>query len=104
MGTAKRERKKSNREMGRQAQESAAKRQKTTKLTVRIVGAVVVILALFFGIAFLTNDDSNDATSPITTIDPNGDSIPVGDATTVPGDSVPSETVPAVEFVYGETM
>ena len=58
MGTAKRERKKMNRDMGRQAQEAAAKRQKTTKTTVRIVGAIVIILALFFGIAFLTKDDT----------------------------------------------
>jgi cyclophilin family peptidyl-prolyl cis-trans isomerase len=69
MGTAKRERKKMNREMGRQAQEIAAKRQKTTKTTVRIVGAIVIILALFFGIAFLTDsdDDSAETGAPITT-------------------------------------
>jgi cyclophilin family peptidyl-prolyl cis-trans isomerase len=100
MGTAKRERKKMNREMGRQAQEVAAKRQKTTKTTVRIVGAIVIILALFFGIAFLTNDDSTDNASPVTTsVDAFASTtVAAGDATTVPGDAAtPSD------FAYGTT-
>ena len=100
MGTAKRERKKMNREMGRQAQEVAAKRQKTTKTTVRIVGAIVIILALFFGIAFLTNDDSTDNASPVTTSVEAfaSTTVATGDATTVPSDTA----APAV-FVYGTT-
>ena len=100
MGTAKRERKKMNREMGRQAQEVAAKRQKTTKTTVRIVGAIVIILALFFGIAFLTNDDSTDNASPVTTsVDAFASTtVAAGDATTVPGD-----TAAPADFVYGTT-
>ena len=100
MGTAKRERKKMNREMGRQAQEVAAKRQKTTKTTVRIVGAIVIILALFFGIAFLTNDDSTDNASPVTTsVDAFASTtVATGDATTVPGD-----TAAPADFVYGTT-
>jgi cyclophilin family peptidyl-prolyl cis-trans isomerase len=100
MGTAKRERKKMNREMGRQAQETAAKRQKTTKTTIRIVGAIVIILALFFGIAFLTKDDSTDNASPVTTsVDAFASTtVAAGDATTVPGDAAtPSD------FVYGTT-
>ena len=101
MGTAKRERKKMNREMGRQAQQVAAKRQKTTKTTVRIVGAVVIILALFFGIAFLTKDDSNDAAAPVTTTVNAYASTTVanGDATT----TVPGESEAPAEFVYGTT-
>lgn len=101
MGTAKRERKKMNREMGRQAQETAAKRQKTTKTTVRIVGAIVIILALFFGIAFLTKDDSTDQAAPVTTtVDAFASTtIAAGDATTtVPGDA----TTPS-DFAYGTT-
>ena len=100
MGTAKRERKKMNREMGRQAQEVAAKRQKTTKTTVRIVGAIVIILALFFGIAFLTNDDSTDNASPVTTsVDAFASTtVAAGDATTVP-----SDTAAPADFVYGTT-
>ena len=103
MGTAKRERKKMNREMGRQAQETAAKRQKTTKTTVRIVGAIVIILALFFGIAFLTDsdDDSADTGAPITTTAEAyaSTTIASGDATTtVPGDA----TTPS-DFAYGTT-
>ena len=100
MGTAKRERKKMNREMGRQAQEVAAKRQKTTKTTVRIVGAIVIILALFFGIAFLTNDDSTDNSSPVTTTVEAfaSTTVATGDATTVPGD-----TAAPADFVYGTT-
>ena len=100
MGTAKRERKKMNREMGRQAQEVAAKRQKTTKTTVRIVGAIVIILALFFGIAFLTNDDSTDNASPVTT------SVEAFASTTVAtGDvtTVPSDTGAPADFAYGTT-
>ena len=89
-----------NREMGRQAQEVAAKRQKTTKTTVRIVGAIVIILALFFGIAFLTNDDSTDNASPVTTsVDAFASTtVAAGDATTVPGD-----TAAPADFVYGTT-
>jgi len=100
MGTAKRERKKMNREMGRQAQEVAAKRQKTTKTTVRIVGAIVIILALFFGIAFLTNDDSTDNASPVTTSVEAfaSTTVATGDATTVP-----SDTAAPADFVYGTT-
>ena len=102
MGTAKRERKKMNRDMGRQAQEAAAKRQKTTKTTIRIVGAIVIILALFFGIAFLTDDDekSTDTAAPVSTaVDAYASTTVAGDATnTVPGDAAtPSD------FVYGTT-
>ena len=101
MGTAKRERKKMNRDMGRQAQEAAAKRQKTTKTTVRIVGAIVIILALFFGIAFLTNDDSTDNASPVTTtVDAYASTtVATGDATTIE----PSDTAAPADFVYGTT-
>jgi cyclophilin family peptidyl-prolyl cis-trans isomerase len=100
MGTAKRERKKMNREMGRQAQQVAAKRQKTTKMTVRIIGAVVIVLALFFGIAFLTKDDSTDKAAPVTTtVDAYASNTIAGDvATTVPGD-----TAAPADFVYGTT-
>jgi cyclophilin family peptidyl-prolyl cis-trans isomerase len=100
MGTAKRERKKMNREMGRQAQQVAAKRQKTTKMTIRIVGAVVIVLALFFGIAFLTKDDSTDKAAPVTTtVDAYASTTIAGNATTtLPGDSA----APAA-FVYGTT-
>jgi cyclophilin family peptidyl-prolyl cis-trans isomerase len=102
MGTAKRERKKMNREMGRQAQQVAAKRQKTTQTTIRIVGAIVIILALFFGIAFLTDDDekSTDTAAPVSTaVDAYASTTVAGDATnTVPGDAAtPSD------FVYGTT-
>ena len=87
--------------MGRQAQEAAAKRQKTTKTTVRIVGAIVIILALFFGIAFLTNDDSTDNASPVTTtVDAYASAtVATGDATT----TVPSDTAAPADFVYGTT-
>ena len=90
-----------NRDMGRQAQEAAAKRQKTTKTTVRIVGAIVIILALFFGIAFLTNDDSTDNASPVTTtVDAYASTtVATGDATT----TVPSDTAAPADFVYGTT-
>ena len=91
-----------NREMGRQAQETAAKRQKTTKTTIRIVGAIVIILALFFGIAFLTKDDSADTAAPITTTVEAyaSTTIASGDAaTTVPG----GDTATPADFAYGTT-
>ena len=100
MGTAKRERKKMNREMGRQAQEVAAKRQKTTKMTIRIVGAIVIILALFFGIAFLTKDGSTDKAAPVTTV------VNAYASTTIAGDAattLPSDTAAPADFVYGTT-
>ena len=102
MGTAKRERKKMNREMGRQAQQVAAKRQKTTKTTIRIVGAIVIILALFFGIAFLTDDDekSTDTAAPVSTaVDAYASTTVAGDATT----TVPGDTATPSDFVYGTT-
>lgn len=102
MGTAKRERKKMNREMGRQAQQVAAKRQKTTKTTIRIVGAIVIILALFFGIAFLTDDDekSTDTAAPVSTaVDAYASTTVAGDAST----TVPGDTATPSDFVYGTT-
>ena len=102
MGTAKRERKKMNREMGRQAQQVAAKRQKTTKTTIRIVGAIVIILALFFGIAFLTDDDekSTDTAAPVSTaVDAYASTTVAGDAT----NTVPGDTATPSDFVYGTT-
>ncbi len=89
-----------NREMGRQAQETAAKRQKTTKTTVRIVGAIVIILALFFGIAFLTDDDSTDNASPVSTsVDAFASTTIAGDATT----TVPGDAATPSDFAYGTT-
>ncbi|CAB4589456.1 unannotated protein [freshwater metagenome] len=93
MGTAKRERKKSNRQLGREQQLQAARRQKTSRTIIRAVSAVIVIVAVFFGIAFLT-DDGED-TAPTTTV------TPAGYVTTVPEGST-TTTVPAA-FVYGTT-
>lgn len=93
MGTAKRERKKSNRQLGREQQLQAARRQKTSRTIIRAVSAVIVIVAIFFGIAFLTDDD--ESTAPTTTI------TPAGDVTTLP-DATDTTTAPT-EFVYGTT-
>ena len=93
MGTAKRERKKSNRQLGREQQLQAARRQKTSRTIIRAVSAVIVIVAIFFGIAFLTDDD--ESTAPTTTI------TPAGDVTTLP-EATDTTTAPA-EFVYGTT-
>jgi cyclophilin family peptidyl-prolyl cis-trans isomerase len=94
VGTAKRERKKSNRQLGREQQLQAARRQKTSRTIIRAVSAVIVIVAIFFGIAFLTDDD--ESTAPTTTI------TPAGDVTTLPDATDTTTTVPA-EFVYGTT-
>ena len=91
-----------NREMGRQAQQVAAKRQKTTKTTIRIVGAIVIILALFFGIAFLTDDDekSTDTAAPVSTaVDAYASTTVAGDAT----NTVPGDTATPSDFTYGTT-
>jgi len=93
VGTAKRERKKSNRQLGREQQLQAARRQKTSRTIIRAVSAVIVIVAIFFGIAFLTDDD--ESTAPTTTI------TPAGDVTTLP-DATDTTTAPT-EFVYGTT-
>lgn len=93
MGTAKRERKKSNRQLGREQQLQAARRQKTSRNIIRAVSAVIVVVAIFFGIAFLTDDD--ESTAPTTTI------TPAGDVTTLP-EATDTTTAPA-EFVYGTT-
>jgi peptidyl-prolyl cis-trans isomerase B (cyclophilin B) len=93
VGTAKRERKKSNRQLGREQQLQAARRQKTSRTIIRAVSAVIVIVAIFFGIAFLTDDD--ESTAPTTTI------TPAGDVTTLPDDT--DTTTAPTEFVYGTT-
>ena len=93
MGTAKRERKKSNRQLGREQQLQAARRQKTSRTIIRAVSAVIVIVAIFFGIAFLTDDD--ESTAPTTTITPAGDVTTLPDAT--------DTTTASTEFVYGTT-
>ena len=99
MGTEKRERKKMNREMGRQMQARAEQRRKSTRRGVTIGGIVVVLVGLFFLIAVLTkNDDS--ATAPV-------DSAPTteayGDSTAVPSTDAPSTEAPSNngEFQYG---
>ena len=99
MGTEKRERKKMNREMGRQMQARAEQRRKSTRRGVTIGGIVVVLVGLFFLIAVLTkNDDS--ATAPV-------DSTPTteayGDSTAVPSTDAPSTEAPSNngEFQYG---
>lgn len=86
MGTAKRERKKINRHMGREAEMRAVKRKKMTKKMVRIMLVVAVLVAGFFAIAFSTKDDDSapETTGPVDT------STPVD--TTTPG-----------EFAYGTT-
>jgi len=94
VGTAKRERKKSNRQFGREQQLQAARRQKTTRTVIRVITAVIVIVAIFFGIAFLTDDD--ESTDPTTTI------TPAGDVTTTQPEGSDTTAVPA-EFVYGTT-
>lgn len=100
MGTAKRERKKQNREMGRQAAAMAQRRRATIRRVSRIVGVVVVLIALFFLIAFLTggDDDNSSRPSPVPTVTT---SESFGATTTVP--TGPTTTLPAgsTEFVYG---
>ncbi len=103
MGTAKRERKKQNREMGRQAAETAARRRASIRRTIRIVAVVAVLIGLFFLIAVLTNDDSDDATTttaanPIPSVT-SAESI--GASTTVPTGPTTSLPVEAGDFVYG---
>lgn len=100
MGTAKRERQKLNREIGRQAQETAAKRQKSTRNAIRIGTALVVLIALFFGIAALTKKDDTTTTgdSPTTSVDAAYGSTTVAGDTTVPGVTTPPEP-----FAYGST-
>ena len=87
MGTDKRERKKQNREFGRQVQQQRARREKTIKSTVRITGALVLIIAVFFAIAFLTDDGDDESTAP-------ADSV-------VPTSAAPPESTVPAEFVYG---
>lgn len=102
MGTAKRERKKQNREMGRQAAATAERRRATIRRTLRIVAVVVALIALFFLIAVLTGGDDessgNAQTNPIPTVT-SVESF--GATTTVP--SGPSTTLPVEsgDFVYG---
>jgi peptidyl-prolyl cis-trans isomerase B (cyclophilin B) len=98
VGTAKRERKKINRHMGREAEMRAVKRKKMTKKMVRIMLVVAVLVAGFFAIAFSTKDDDSapETTGPVDT------STPVD--TTAPTDtSTPVDTTTPGEFAYGTT-
>ena len=97
MGTAKRERKKSNRQLGREMQAQAARRQKSTRTVIRVVTAVVVIVAIFFGIAYLTNDDDNGSSTNTSTVAPAN-----GGDTTMPTDTSDTTVAPAA-FTYGST-
>jgi len=101
MGTAKRERKKQNREMGRQAAAASERRRATIRRSTRIVAVVVVLIALFFLIAVLTNDD--DASTSSTNTENFGATTTLvgGATTTIPRG--PTTTLPSgpVEFVYG---
>lgn len=96
MGTAKRERKKINRHMGREAEMRAVKRKKMTKKTVRIVLVVAVLVAGFFAIAFSTKDDDSapGTTGAVDTTTP-GDTTPV--------DTTPVDTTAPSAFAYGTT-
>ena len=97
MGTAKRERKKMNRHMGREAEMRAVKRKKMTKKTVRIVLVVAVLVAGFFAIAFSTKDDDSAPATPEA-----GDTTTPSDTST-PVDTTPGETTAPGEFAYGTT-
>ena len=103
MGTAKRERKKMNRHMGREAEMRAVKRKKMTKKTVRIVLVVAVLVAGFFAIALSTKDDDSapETTEPVDTTTPTDTSTPVD--TTAPGDTTPVDSTAPSEFAYGTT-
>lgn len=101
MGTAKRERKKQNREMGRQAAATAERRRASIRRTVRIVVAVGALIGLFLLIAVLTDggdDSDSSATNPIPTVTSVEN---FGATTTVP--TGPSTTLPveSADFAYG---
>lgn len=98
MGTAKRERKKMNRHMGREAEMRAVKRKKMTKKTVRIVLVVAVLVAGFFAIALSTKDDDSApaTTEPVDTTTP-------GDTTAPSDTSTPGDTTAPSAFAYGTT-
>ena len=99
MGTEKRERKKMNREMGRQMQARAEQRRKSTRRGATIGGIVVVLVGLFFLIALITKEDDS-ATAP-------ADSTPTteaySDSTAVPSSDASSTEAPSNngEFEYG---
>lgn len=102
MGTAKRERKKQNREMGRQAAAMAERRRATIRRSLRIAGVVVALIVLFFVIAFLTGGDDEDSTTTETSPIPTVTAVEnFGATTTVP--SGPTTTLPvgSTDFVYG---
>ena len=65
MGTAKRERQKANRQLKKVEEERAKKKAVSKKWVLRLGIGIPAILALFFGIAQLTADDS---TAPTTTV------------------------------------
>lgn len=96
MGTEKRQRKKSNREMGRQMQARAEQRRKSTRRGITIGAIVVVLIGLFFLIAFLTKDDSTSTDYFAASTEAPAES------STVPVTEAPSTDAPApTEFEYG---
>ena len=103
MGTAKRERQKANRQLRLEQMAKQAQTKKTRKRVVLIGVGLPVLIALIFLIAFLTRDDSDDAstatTLPITSEPVSSDPS----ATTAPAtaDSAPA-TVAPVTLPAGE--
>ncbi|MFM8650531.1 MAG: peptidylprolyl isomerase [Actinomycetota bacterium] len=103
MGTEKRQRKKSNREMGRQMQARAEQRRKSTRRSITIGAIVVVLVGLFFLIAFLTKDDPSSTDDFASSTEAPTESVPTsaapGDSAAPAGSDAPSSE--AREFQYG---
>jgi cyclophilin family peptidyl-prolyl cis-trans isomerase len=101
VGTEKRQRKKSNREMGRQMQARAEQRRKSTRRGVTVGAIIVVLVGLFFLIAFLTKEDSSSTDGSTTSTEAPVDSsaVPSTDATST---EAPSTDAPdSGEFQFG---
>ena len=93
MGTDKRERQKTNRQLKLEEMAREARRRKTKRRALQIGIGIPALIIVVFGAVRLFGDDSSDTVTPlattVTTIAGDASSTTVAGATTVPGSVVP---------------
>ena len=108
MGTTKRERQKANRQLKLQQIAKDAQKQRAKRWGLRIGIGVPLAIAVLFGVAYLTRDDTSSGSATSTTIDPSSVTTTIDPlaATTTVDPVAPSTTTPVTvpgATVTGET-
>ena len=99
MGTAKRERQKANRQLGRQEQAKEVRRDKTKRMGLRLGIGIPLAIAVLWGIVLLVNRGNDTTTTPSTS------TVAAATPVTAPGASIKGETpCPAADGSSPQTM